>query len=86
MMVRDISAQLADRYGTEIGRDTISTSPTRPRRRRAVAHPALDEVDPIVYLSTLSVKVGEDRSLRNLACYLALGVNCVGEREVPGIC
>ena len=31
------------------------------------------------------VKVREDRSVQNLACYLALGVDCDGEREVLGI-
>jgi transposase-like protein len=31
------------------------------------------------------VKVREDRSVRNRACYLALGVTCDGEREVLGL-
>jgi putative transposase len=31
------------------------------------------------------VKVREDRSVRNLACYLALEVTCDGDREVLGI-
>jgi putative transposase len=86
MTVRDISAHLAELYGIEIGRDTISTVTdavledveawrTRP----------LDSVYPIVYFDALRVKVREDRSVRNLACYLALGVTCDGEREVLGI-
>jgi putative transposase len=86
MTVRDISAHLADLYGIEIGRDTISTVTdailedveawrTRP----------LDSVYPIVYFDALRVKVREDRSVRNLACYLALGVTVDGEREVLGI-
>ena len=40
---------------------------------------------PIVYFDALRVKVREDRSVKNLACYLALGVDCDGEREVLGI-
>jgi putative transposase len=86
MTVRDISAHLSDLYGIEIGRDTISTVTdavlddveawrTRP----------LDAVYPIVYFDALRVKVREDRSVRNLACYLALGVTVDGEREVLGI-
>jgi putative transposase len=86
MTVRDISAHLAELYGIEIGRDTISTVTdavledveawrTRP----------LDSVYPIVYFDALRVKVREDRSVRNLACYLALGVTVDGEREVLGI-
>jgi putative transposase len=86
MTVRDISAHLSELYGTEIGRDTISRITdavledvtawrTRP----------LDRVYPIVYFDAMVVKVREDRSVQNRACYLALGVTCDGEREVLGI-
>jgi putative transposase len=86
MTVRDISAHLADLYGIEIGRDTISNvtdavlADVEAWRTRP-----LDAVYPIVYFDALRVKVREDRSVRNLACYLALGVTCDGEREVLGI-
>ncbi len=86
MTVRDISAHLSELYGVEIGRDTISRVTdavledviawrTRP----------LDAVYPIVYFDALRVKVREDRSVQNRACYLALGVTCDGDREVLGI-
>jgi putative transposase len=45
----------------------------------------LDEIYAIVYLDALVVKVREDRSVKNRACYLAIGVNLEGEREVLGI-
>ena len=45
----------------------------------------LDEIYAIVYLDALVVKVREDRSVRNRACYLAIGVTLEGEREVLGI-
>jgi putative transposase len=86
MTVRDISAHLAELYGVDIGRDTISTvtdailADVEAWRTRP-----LDEVYPIVYFDAMRVKVREDRSVRNLACYLALGVTCDGEREVLGI-
>lgn len=86
MTVRDISGHLSELYGTELGRDTISRITdavledvtawrTRP----------LDRVYPIVYFDAMQVKVREDRSVQNRACYLALGVTCDGEREVLGI-
>jgi putative transposase len=86
MTVRDISAHLAELYGVDVGRDTISTVTdavledviawrTRP----------LERVYPIVYFDALFVKVREDRSVQNRACYLALGVTCDGEREVLGL-
>ena len=86
MTVRDISAHLADLYGVQIGRDTISNvtdavlADVEAWRTRS-----LDEVYAIVYFDALRVKVREDRSVRNLACYLALGVTCDGDREVLGI-
>jgi putative transposase len=87
MSVRDIEAHLAELYGTTaIKRDTISrvtdavledvaTWRTRP----------LDPVYPIAYFDCLMVKVREDRSVRNRACYLAIGVSVEGDREVLGI-
>ena len=45
----------------------------------------LEAVYPIVYFDALMVKVREDRSVHNRACYLALGVTCDGDREVLGI-
>jgi putative transposase len=86
MTVRDISAHLSELYGVAVGRDTISRVTdavledviawrTRP----------LDAVYPIVYFDALRVKVREDRSVQNRACYLALGVTCDGEREVLGL-
>jgi len=86
MTVRDISAHLSELYGVEIGRDTISTvtdavlADVEAWRTRP-----LESVYPIVYFDAMQVRVREDRSVRNLACYLALGVTCDGEREVLGI-
>jgi putative transposase len=86
MTVRDISAHLAELYDVQIGRDTISTvtdavlADVEAWRTRP-----LDEVYPIVYFDAMRVRVRVDRSVRNLACYLALGVTCDGEREVLGI-
>jgi len=86
MTVRDIAHHLSELYGTELSPDTISRITdavledivawrTRP----------LEAVYPIVYFDAMFVRVREDRSVRNRACYLALGVTCDGEREVLGI-
>src|SRR4051794_13035146 len=86
MTVRDISHHLSELYGTEIGRDTISriTDAVLDDVQAWRTRP-LEAVYPIVYFDALRVKVREDRSVKNLACYLALGVDCDGEREVLGI-
>ncbi len=86
MTVRDISAHLSELYGTEIGRDTISRITDAVLEDVAAwrSRP-LDAVYPIVYFDAMMVRVREDRSVQNRACYLALGVTCDGEREVLGI-
>jgi putative transposase len=86
MTVRDISHHLSEIYGTEIGRDTISNITDAVLEDvQAWRTRPLDPVYPIVYFDAMVVKVREDRSVQNRACYLALGVTCDGDREVLGI-
>ena len=46
----------------------------------------LERVYAIMYFDAMFVKVREDRSVHNRACYLALGVMCDGDRDVLGLC
>src|SRR3954468_4742023 len=86
MSVRDIARHLSELYGTEIGRDTISRVTDAVLEDIAAWRTRpLEAVYPIVYFDALRVKVREDRSVQNRACYLALGVTCDGDREVLGI-
>lgn len=86
LSTRDISAHLAELYGVEIGRDTISrvTAAVMEDVKAWQARP-LERVYPIVYFDAMRVKVRKDRSVANRACYLALGVTCEGDREPLGI-
>src|SRR3954471_1189803 len=86
MTVRDISHHLSELYGTEIGRDTISriTDAVLEDVQAWRTRP-LERVYAIVYFDAMFVKVREDRSVKNLAAYLAMGVTCDGDREVLGI-
>jgi putative transposase len=87
MSVRDIEAHLAELYGTTaIGRDTISRVTDAVLEDVAAWRTRpLEAVYPIAYFDALMVKVREDRSVRNRACYLAIGVSVEGDREVLGI-
>ena len=86
MTVRDIAAHLTELYGIEIGRDTISRVTDAVLEDVAAWRTRpLERVYPIVYFDAMFVKVREDRSVRNRACYLAIGVTCDGDREVLGI-
>jgi putative transposase len=87
LSVREIETQLGELYGVgAVGRDTISrvTDAVLADVQAWRTRP-LEEIYAIVYLDALSVKVREDRSVRNRACYLAIGVTLEGEREVLGI-
>src|SRR4051794_16050988 len=86
MTVRDIAAHLGELYGIEVSPDTISSVTDAVLEDvQAWRTRPLDAVYPIVYFDALWVRVREDRSVRNRACYLALGVTCDGDREVLGI-
>ena len=81
-----IAAHLADLYGVDVGRGTISrvTGAVLEDVQAWRTRP-LEAVYPIVYFDALRVKVREDRSVPDRACYLALGVTCDGDREVLGL-
>jgi putative transposase len=86
MSVRDISEHLSSLYGTEIGRDTISRVTDAVLADIAAwrSRP-LEPLYPIVYFDAIMVKMTEDRSVKTRACYLAVGVNLEGEREILGL-
>ena len=86
MSVRDIAAHLSGLYGVEVGRDTISrVTDAVLEDVQAWRTRPLEAVYPIVYFDAMQVKVREDRSVRNRACYLAVGVSVEGDREALGI-
>lgn len=86
MSVRDIASHLSGLYGTEVGRDTISRITDAVLEDVAAWRTRpLEQVYPIVYFDAMMVKVREDRSVTNRACYLAVGVTVDGDRECLGI-
>jgi len=86
MTTRDIEAHLREIYGASVGRDTISrvTAGVLDDAREWQQRP-LDSVYPIVYLDALILKIRDGKSVVNTACYLAIGVNMSGERDVLGM-
>lgn len=86
MSTRDIQAQLLDLYGTEVSATLISnvTNEVIDEVKAWQSRP-LDRLYPIVYLDALVIKVQQDKRILNKAFYLALGVNCDGQKELLGI-
>jgi putative transposase len=83
---RDIEAHLEEIYGVKVGRDLISrVTDAVMDDARAWASRPLDDVYPVVFLDALVLKIRDGGSVQRKACYLALGVNMEGEREVLGM-
>ena len=85
MTTGDIQAHLAEIYGTEISRDTIS------RIIDAVVEDLLswqnrplDRVYPVLLIDAIVVKI-RDGQVANRPIYVAMGINLDGERDVLGL-
>jgi transposase-like protein len=86
MTVREIQGHLAEIYGTDVSPELISkiTDAVLEDAKAWQTRP-LEAVYAIVYLDAMVVKIRDGQAVRNFACYLAIGVNLDGERDVLGI-
>ena len=86
LTVREIQGHLAEIYGTEVSPDLISRiTDAVLADAKAWQNRPLERVYPIVYLDALVVKIRDGHAVRNHACYVAIGVNLDGERDVLGL-
>lgn len=84
--MRDIAAQIQEWYGVEVSPQLISTVTDAVMEEvRQWQNRPLESVYPLVYMDCLVVKVKENQRLRNLAVYLALGVDLDGLKELLGM-
>jgi putative transposase len=85
MTTGDIQAHLADIYGTEISRDTISKI-TDAILGDMVGwqNRPLDRVYPVVLIDAIVIKI-RDGQVANRPVYVAMGINLDGERDVLGM-
>jgi len=86
LTVREIQGHLAEIYATEVSPDLISKiTDTVIEDAKAWQNRPLERIYPIVYLDALVVKIRDGHAVRNHACYVAIGVNLEGDRDVLGI-
>src|SRR5450755_1621058 len=86
LTVREIQGHLAEIYGTEVSPDLISKiTDTVLADAKSWQNRPLERLYPIVYLDALIVKIRDGHAVRNHACYVAIGVNLDGERDVLGL-
>jgi putative transposase len=86
LTVREIQGHLQEIYGCEVSPDVISRITDAVLEDvKAWQNRPLERLYPIVYLDALQVKIREGHAVRNFACYVAIGVNLEGERDVLGL-
>ena len=86
MSTREIETYIAELYGPGVSRETVSrvTAGVLEDAKAWQTRP-LEQIYPILYLDALVVKIRDGQAVRNFACYLAIGVNLEGDRDVLGI-
>jgi putative transposase len=86
MTTREIETYISELYGPGVSRETVSrvTAAVLEDAKAWQTRP-LEAIYPIVYLDALVIKIRDGQAVRNFACYLAIGVNLEGDRDVLGI-
>ena len=81
----EISAHLAEVYGAEVSRQTISTITDKVMEGMAEwQNRPLDCVYPVVFIDAIHVKI-RDGKVANRPIYVALAVTCEGRRDILGL-
>lgn len=86
MTTRDIQAHFEESYGVEVSATFISQVTNAVMDEvKAWQNRPLDNIYPIVYLDALVVRSRASGAVQNKSVYLALGINCDGEKEILGL-
>jgi len=86
MSVRDIQHHLDDLYDYELSTQTISniTEKVIEKAKEWQIRP-LEKIYPIIFMDATVLKIRVDRVVKNIACYIMLGVTLEGKKEIIGI-
>jgi putative transposase len=81
----EVQAHLAEVYGAQVSRQTISTITDKVVEGMAEwQNRPLDPVYPVVFIDAINVKI-RDGKVANRPVYVALAVTCEGRREILGL-
>jgi transposase-like protein len=81
----EISAHLAEVYGAEVSRQTISTITDKVIEGMVEwQNRPLDPVYPVIFIDAIHVKI-RDGQVANRPIYVALAVTCEGRRDILGL-
>ncbi len=81
----EVQAHLAETYGTEVSRETISKITDRVLEDLAEwQNRPLDRVYPVIFIDAIMVKI-RDGQVANRPVYTAIGVTVDGQRDILGL-
>ena len=81
----EVQAHLAEVYGAQVSRQTISTITDKVVEGMAEwQNRPLDPVYPVIFIDAIHVKI-RDGKVANRPIYVALAVTCEGRREILGL-
>ena len=81
----EVCAHLAEVYGTEVSKETISTITDRVLESLGEwQNRPLDPVYPVMFIDCINVKI-RDGQVANRPVYVALAVTCDGGRDILGL-
>jgi putative transposase len=81
----EVQAHLAEVYGAQVSRQTISTITDKVLAGMAEwQNRPLDPVYPVIFIDAINVKI-RDGQVANRPIYVALAVTCEGHRDILGL-
>jgi len=81
----EVQAHLAEVYGADVSRQTISTITDKVVEGMAEwQNRPLDPVYPVIFIDAINVKI-RDGKVANRPIYVALAVTCEGHRDILGL-
>jgi putative transposase len=86
MTTRDIADTFKEMYGAEVSHSLISkVTEAVLDEINAWQNRPLESVYPILYLDCIVIKCHQDKRVINKSIYLALAINCDGQKELLGL-
>ena len=86
MSIQDIQHHLDDLYGYELSTETISNITDKIlEEANEWQNRPLQPIYPIIFMDATVLKIKIERTIKNTACYIMLGVTLEGKKDILGI-
>ena len=86
LSIQDIQHHLDDLYGYELSSETISNITDKIlEEANEWQNRPLQPIYPIIFMDATVLKIKIERTIKNTACYIMLGVTLEGKKDILGI-